>query len=57
MVRAALEEDVSATRLIEQSIAMNRGHLSEILLKADKAAVLGRRMLQALIDAEAAAAS
>jgi vanillate O-demethylase monooxygenase subunit len=56
MVRAALEEDVSATLLIERSIAMNRGQLSEILLKADKAAVLGRRLLQALIDAEAPAA-
>ena len=54
MVRAALEEDVSAALLIERSIAMRRGQLSEILLQADKAAVLGRRMIQSMINAEAA---
>jgi len=52
MVREALEEDVSATRLIERSIAVHDGRLPEILLKADKAAVLGRRMIQAMIHAE-----
>lgn len=53
MVRDALDEDMSATRLIERSIQLQRGRLPEVLLKADKAAVLGRRMIQALIDAEA----
>ena len=52
LVAKALAEDVSATVLIEQSIAACGGHIPEILLKADKAAVLGRRLLQAMIKAE-----
>ena len=56
MVRDALDEDMSATRLIERSIRLHQGRLPEILLKADKAAVLGRRIIQTMIDAEAAPA-
>ena len=52
LVSKALDEDVSATRLIEQSIAACHGRIPEVLLKADKAAVLGRRILQAMIRAE-----
>ncbi len=52
MVKAALEEDVSATILIEKSIELKKGTLPEILLLADKAAVLGRRMIQTMIHLE-----
>jgi vanillate O-demethylase monooxygenase subunit len=54
LVSKALDEDVSATLLIEKSIAAGGGRIPEILLKADKAAVLGRRLLQAMIHAETA---
>lgn len=52
MVKRALDEDVSATRLIEEMIQSSGGSLSETLVRADSAAVMGRRVIENLISAE-----
>lgn len=52
MVKRALEEDVTAARLIEEMIQRSGGTLSEILVRADSAAVKGRRVIESLIEKE-----
>lgn len=49
-VDVVLPEDVLATESIEQLVQKNDGYLKEILLRADKVCVTGRRAMQALID-------
>ena len=51
-LRPALEEDISATRYIEEMIGRMDGRPSELLLRADNVCVLGRRMFERFIRAE-----
>jgi hypothetical protein len=48
-----LEEDIFATVEIEKIIATMDDLPPELMLKSDGTAVLGRRKLQAMMDAEA----
>jgi len=54
-LRAVLAEDVFATEEIEKMIALVGGSPDELMIKSDQNAVTGRRMLQAMMDREAAA--
>ena len=52
--QAALDEDIMATKCIEEMIQRSdTGRLDELLLRADNVCVLGRRMMEKLIRAEA----
>jgi len=48
-----LAEDVFASEEIEKSIVLAGGSMAELMIKSDKTAVLGRRMLQEMMDREA----
>ncbi|WP_404712672.1 Rieske 2Fe-2S domain-containing protein [Sphingomonas sp. MMS24-J13] len=56
-VREALHpvllEDIFATEEIEKMIALAGGSPTELMIKSDTGAVMARRMLQAMMDAEA----
>jgi vanillate O-demethylase monooxygenase subunit len=55
-LRPVLEEDKFATEEIEKMLAVIGENPSELLIKTDRNAVEGRRMLQAMMDAERDAA-
>ena len=57
MLRPVIAEDVFATEEIEKIIATMDEVPPELLLRSDTTAVLGRRVLQAMMDAEGQAAS
>ncbi|TKD50670.1 Rieske 2Fe-2S domain-containing protein [Sphingomonas baiyangensis] len=48
-----IDEDIFASVEIEKMIALVGGNPPELMIKSDHNAVLGRRMLQAMMDAEA----
>jgi hypothetical protein len=48
-----LQEDIFATEEIEKMIALTGGSPTELMIKSDTGAVLARRMLQQMMDAEA----
>jgi vanillate O-demethylase monooxygenase subunit len=49
-----LQEDIFATEEIEKMITLCGGHPTELMLKSDTGAVMARRMLQTMMDAEEA---
>jgi vanillate O-demethylase monooxygenase subunit len=51
-----LQEDIFATEEIEKMIALTGGSPTELMIKSDTGAVMARRMLQAMMDAEDEAA-
>ncbi|WP_254913841.1 hypothetical protein [Sphingobium sp. Z007] len=53
-LRPVLEEDKFATEEIEKMLAVIGENPDELLIKTDRNAVEGRRMLQAMMDAERA---
>lgn len=53
-LRPVIEEDIFASVEIEKMIKLSGGQPPELMLKSDHNAVLGRRMLQAMMDAERA---
>jgi len=55
-LRPVLDEDIFASVEIEKMIMLCGGNPPELMLKSDHNAVLGRRMLQAMMDAEVAEA-
>lgn len=56
-LRPVLEEDKFATEEIEKMLAVIGENPDELLIKTDRNAVEGRRMLQAMMDAERAVAA
>ena len=48
-----IDEDIFASEEIEKMIALCGGRPDELLIRSDRTAVTGRRMLQAMMDAEA----
>ena len=52
-LRPIIDEDIFASVEIEKMIRLCGGNPPELMLKSDTNAVLGRRMLQAMMDAEA----
>ncbi len=50
---SVLAEDVFASEEIEKMIQLSGGSISELMIKSDKTTVLGRRMLQDMMDQEA----
>ncbi|KKC23930.1 aromatic ring-hydroxylating dioxygenase subunit alpha [Sphingomonas sp. SRS2] len=55
-MRSIIPEDAFATQEIEEMIERSGGRPSEILLKADRACVMGRRLFEKMIAAEHARA-
>jgi phenylpropionate dioxygenase-like ring-hydroxylating dioxygenase large terminal subunit len=53
-LRPVIDEDIFASVEIEKMIRLCGGNPPELMLKSDHNAVLGRRMLQAMMDDEAA---
>ena len=51
-LKPILDEDIFATEEIEKMLAIVGENPDELLLKSDRNAVEGRRMLQAMMDAE-----
>ncbi|RKF21239.1 iron-sulfur protein [Altericroceibacterium spongiae] len=51
-----IEEDIFASEEIEKMIELVGGNPTELMIKTDRNAVLGRRMLQAMMDEETEAA-
>ena len=56
-LKPVLEEDKFATEEIEKMLAIVGENPDELLIKTDRNAVEGRRMLQAMMDAERSAAA
>jgi phenylpropionate dioxygenase-like ring-hydroxylating dioxygenase large terminal subunit len=54
-LKSVIDEDKFATEEIEKMLAITGEDPDELLIKSDRNAVEGRRMLQAMMDAEAAA--
>jgi vanillate O-demethylase monooxygenase subunit len=56
-LKPVIDEDKFATEEIEKMLAVIGENPSELLIRSDKNAVEGRRMLQAMMDAESATSS
>jgi vanillate O-demethylase monooxygenase subunit len=54
-LKPVIAEDVFATEAIEKIISTMDEVPTELMLRSDTTAVMGRRVLQAMMDAEAAA--
>jgi vanillate O-demethylase monooxygenase subunit len=52
-LKAVIDEDKFATEEIEKMLGVIGENPQELLIKSDRNAVEGRRMLQAMMDAEA----
>jgi hypothetical protein len=52
-----IDEDVFASEEIEKMLQLVGGRPRELMLRSDELAVQGRRLLQAMMDAEGAAAA
>lgn len=53
VLEPVVAEDIFASEEIEKMIGLAGGNPSELMIKTDRNAVAGRRMLQAMMDAEA----